>query len=119
MNMTLGGYSFPWLPDRWTMPKAEKFSGRLLTYSAAAFFSFGTSIIGKEIILEWDLMGVAQFNEINTQYLADTQKNWNPGTGNQYTVELVNLDAEYVETVAYDYAYYKNVKLLLMIMALA
>ncbi len=117
MEMSLGNYAFEWPPDRWTIPKAEKYSGRVRTYGSAAFFSFGTWIVGKEILLEWDFMPDDQFETLNGLYLDDEPKLWDPGTGEGYLVEIVSFDGAYGEVVGYDKPYRFNVKMVLMIMA--
>jgi hypothetical protein len=118
MQMVLNDYTFTWFPDRWTIPKADKFSGKTLTWESAGFFSFGTSIIGKEIILEWDWMPHDQFDELNNIVLLDTQVLWATGFyGEAFNVEVVGLDGEYFETTAYNFEYRRNVKLTLMIMS--
>jgi hypothetical protein len=115
MEMSLGSYTFDWPPDKWSIPKSEKYSGRVLTYDSAAFFSFGTSIVGKEILLEWDFMPVEQFESLNSLYLDDEPKTWVPGTGAAYTVEIVSFEGAYGDVVGYDKPYRFNVKMLLMI----
>jgi len=115
MKMSLGDYEFNWPPDRWSIPKSEKYSGRVLTYDSAAFFSFGTSIAGKEILLEWDIMEAEQFEELENLYLDDESKTWDPGNGWIYTVEIISLEGSYGDVVGYDMPYRFNVRMLLMI----
>jgi hypothetical protein len=116
-NMELGTYVFDWNPDRWTIPKEEKFCGRVLTYSSVGFFSFGVSIIGKEILLEWDWMPVAQFNTLNVLFISDLGYPWDPKDGYIYDVEILSFNGAYFETTALDTPYRKNVKMVLMILS--
>ncbi len=116
-NQILGSYEFDWNPDRWMIPKAEKFSGQVLTYEGAAFFSFGVSIIGKEIVLEWDWMGLSQWNQLDAMYQSDEGYLWTPGDGHTYNVEIPHLDGAYFEVVDLNFPYRKAVKLTLMIMS--
>ena len=116
MSMTLGEYTFAWEPDRWTIPKKEKYSGRTLTYRSAAFFSFGVEIVGKEIPLEWNWMFKAQFDSLYALYISDAQLVWVPGDGYAYTVEIVDFVGEYFEVSGHVGPWRQNVKMLLMIM---
>ncbi len=116
-NQFLNSYEFEWNPDRWTIPKPEKFSAHVLTYQSVGYFSFGLSIVGKEIILEWDWMTLDQWNELDMIYQSDAGCVWVPGDGNFYNVEILNFDGAYFEVVALDIAYRRNVKLLLMILS--
>jgi hypothetical protein len=118
IEMSLNGYDFPWAPDRWTIPKADKFTGRTLTWSSAGFFSFGSSIIGKEIVLEWDWMSREQFDALDAIVQADTQVAWVTGYyGDAFNVEILGLDGEYFEVTAYEFPWRRNVKLTMMIMS--
>jgi len=113
---SLGGYAFPWDPDRWTIPKAEKFWGKVQTYSSAAFFSFGISIVGKEVVLEWDWMSSAQFAALDALYQSDEPVVWNPPGASAFEVNILGCDGEYFEVLGTDIEYRKNVKITLMIM---
>lgn len=117
-NMELGTYEFDWNPDRWTIPKEEKFYGKVLTYSSVGYFSFGLSIIGKEILLEWDWMSVDQFNELNQLYISDIGYIWGPKDGFLYNVEILSFDGAYFETTALDAPWRRNVKMVLMILSI-
>ncbi len=117
-NQTLGSYQFEWNPEKWTIPRKEKYYGKVLTYESVGFFSFGMSIVGKEIVLEWDWMSLEQWNELDTLFQADAGCVWLPGDGNTYNVEMLHLDGAYFEVVDLDLAYRRNVKLTLMIMSI-
>ena len=116
-NMELDSYTFPWNPDRWTIPKEEKFYGKVLTYTSAAFFSFGISIIGKEILLEWDWMSIDQFGALNAIFLSNEGCVWDPKDGYIYDVEILSFDGAYFDTTALDAPWRKNVKMVLMILS--
>jgi hypothetical protein len=116
-NQSLGIYEFPWNPDKYTVPKPEKFWGRVQTYSSVAFFSFGVTIVGKEIVLEWNWMSADQFAALDSIYRSDASVIWDPqdGDGLLYRAEILGFDGEYFEVVGTDFIYRKNVKLTLMI----
>jgi len=74
----LGAYTFDWNPDVFTLPQAEKSHGKVKTYSSIAFFSWGLSLAGKEISIEWDWMGVDQYERLRTLFEANTPVVWDP-----------------------------------------
>jgi hypothetical protein len=74
----LGTYTFGWNPDQFTLPYAEKSAGRVQTYSSVAFFSWGVSLPGKEISIEWDWMSVDQYERLRTLFEADAAVVWDP-----------------------------------------
>ncbi len=117
-NQILAAYEFDWNPDRWTIPKAEKFYGKVLTYESVGYFSFGVSIIGKEIVLEWDWMGLVQWNQLDILFQSDVGYIWTPGDGHSYNVEILHLDGAYFEVVDLNAPYRKGVRLTLMILSI-
>lgn len=76
--MKLGTYTFETNPDQFTIPRAQKYSASQKTHSSVAFFSWGTSIIGQEILLEWELTSCDQFNRLDALLQADAQEEWDP-----------------------------------------
>ena len=76
--MKLGGYTFDWNPDTFTLPQPEKSTGKVKTYSSVAFFSWGVSLLGKEISLEWDWMGVDQYERLRSLFEANAPVVWDP-----------------------------------------
>ena len=76
--MKLGTYTFETDPDQFDIPRAQKYSSLVKTYSSVAYFSWGLSIIGLEVLLEWELMTCDQFNRLDTLFQADAQVEWDP-----------------------------------------
>ena len=76
--MKLGEYTFDWNPDTFTLPQPEKSTGKVKTYSSVAFFSWGVSLLGKEISLEWDWMGVDQYERLRNLFEANAPVVWDP-----------------------------------------
>jgi len=74
----LGEYTFDWNPDSFTLPQAERSTGRVKTYSSIAFFSWGLSLLGKEISIEWDWMGVDQYERLRVLFEANSPVVWDP-----------------------------------------
>jgi hypothetical protein len=116
-KMVLGSYTFEWNPEQYTIPEKQRSYSVVPTYVTAAFFSWGVSRIGKEIVLEWDMMKEAQWDSIQTILEADTEVLWYPegGAGASYTVEVVKLQGEYVEKSISDAPYRRRVQLTLIL----
>ncbi len=76
--MKLGAYTFDWNPDVFTLPQPEKSLGKVKTYSSIAFFSWGLSLAGKEISIEWDWMGVDQYERLRTLFEGNAPEVWDP-----------------------------------------
>jgi hypothetical protein len=79
--MKLNSYTFTYEPDRWTPPRAAKSSSFVQTYSSAAFFSWGLSLVGEKILLEWDRLDLAQFDALDDILALDTVVVWEPCIG--------------------------------------
>jgi len=100
--------------------KSERSTAKVDTYSSVGFFSWGTTIVGKEITLEWNILEVGQVDSLNTLYAADVPVVWDPqdGSGKTYNVEICNLDWDYhLFLGSTEGAYRKNVKMVLLIMS--
>lgn len=117
-KQTLGGYTFSWNPDKFTPPIADKTIAVCDTWDSVEILDWGNSIVGKEILLEWVFMEVAQFNQLNTLYQGQASVVWNPQTGGAtFNVYIVDLKHEYFDVVDYDKPYRQNVKMLLKILS--
>jgi hypothetical protein len=79
--MKLYDYTFTWDPDRGTEPTNDKYSAMVKTYSSVAFFSWGLTIVGKEILLEWDTLDLPQYNRLREIFALDAQVVWEPCKG--------------------------------------
>jgi hypothetical protein len=81
----LGGYVFPWVPDRFTIPRGEKASSLAMGLRVLGYLAEDSIIESKEIVLEWDWMSEAQFQEMMLLYLADERVEWDLfGTSTPY-----------------------------------
>jgi hypothetical protein len=76
--MKLGTYTFEIAPDQFTLPRPEKFSSEMMTYSSVDYFSWGLSIIGKNILVESEKMTLDQFNRLDILFQADASVVWDP-----------------------------------------
>lgn len=116
--MTLGSYTFIRDPKEIEDLIPVKSAAYQETYSDVAYFSWGTSIVGKVVPLEWDWMETTMFQELDTLNQADVAVVWNPQNGHTYTVEIMNLVGTYMGRLS-DSASYgrKDVTLTLLIKA--
>jgi len=98
MPMVLSTTTFERDPRQMTMIRPEKICSRALTYSGVAFFSWGATIVGKVIDLEWNGMPVAQFDALDAVYAADSTCVFDPditGSTQTYEVNILGFDGEY------------------------
>jgi hypothetical protein len=120
MAMTLDDYVFTVPPETFTIPMSDKASATVKTYTSAAFFSWGLSIIGKIITLEWGMITQEVFDQLNTIYLQDEQVVWLPGFDDlSYNVDILGLEGKYV---GYGYGdeqpWRRDVKMTMVIMGI-
>ena len=118
-NMVLDGYTLAKEPGEMTMLEKDKFQANLLTYTSVAYFSWGTSIVGKIITLRWGGMTTIQFDTLQTKYEADAQVVWDPQNGNiqTYNVEMSRLTGAYHLSLLDSAAHRINVELDLLIIS--
>ena len=108
-------------PQRMTMLRADKSCAHKLTYTSVAVFSWGTSIIGKEILLEWPAMDVAEFAALDAIFIADAAFNFTPsdGGGHVYSANMTSFDGEYFRgRTSASPTTRKNVRMTLLIMSI-
>lgn len=122
--MSLGSYTFAVNPAELTgMFKKERCSAHVQTYASVAFFSWGVSVIGKVITLEWEYMPRTMFDSLQGLVEADETLILNPDleSSKTYNVEIVSLNGKYYQTqgntIDTQVAYRKDVKLELLIMS--
>jgi hypothetical protein len=120
-NIVLGSYTFAQHPsDINEMMKAVKECAHVKTYSSVAFFSWGTSLVGKIIEMTWEYMSCDQYDSIDTLYQADAQIVFDPqdGSSKTYNVEIVEFNGKYHLGLTHDdNDYRKNIKLQILIMS--
>lgn len=116
-KMRLGPYDFEWNPTQYTIPEEGKSYSVVQTYESVAFFSWSTTIVGKEILLEWDRMKEAQWDELQTLLETDQQQLWTPISGESvaYNVEMCQLDGRFMDFALHDAPYRDGVKLLMVV----
>jgi hypothetical protein len=119
-NMILGTYTFLHNPGQMSPIKSERSTAKVDTYSSVGFFSWGVSIVGKEIMLEWNILEIEQVDSLNALYIADAPVVWDPqdGYGKTYNVEIRSLDWDYQILLGSGSGIYrKNVKMILLILS--
>ena len=117
--MKLGGYTFAWDPSKWEPPVPEKKQASVTTFSGVGYFSWGATIVGKQIDLEWEFMSQAQFDSLQALFEADAYVLWDLDVAGMmnYYVEITELVAELPEVVGYDQGYIHNVRVTLLILS--
>lgn len=100
VRMSLGAYTFERNPSIYSAPDLMTPIRRVAsveTYESIAVFSWGVSIIGKEISLKWEYLPDSQYNAMMALYIADTAVVFDPqqGDGKTYNVELMGMSGAY------------------------
>jgi hypothetical protein len=116
----LGTLYFTKNPYSMTIIRPDRFCSHVLTYSSVGFFSWGSSIIGKEVLLKWNVMPIDQYEDIQDLWEADATVIFDPQDGENltYDVEILDLQGEYSFGVADgDPGFRKNVILKLLILS--
>lgn len=119
-NMILGGVTFSWNPSGMVVLTPKLYCSQVLTYSGVEFFSWGASIVGVNIDIEWNYMPADQFDSINTLYQAAASIVWNPqlGDAKTYNVMITNFRGKYfIELTSSSSIRRKDVVLSLLIMS--
>jgi hypothetical protein len=117
-KMRLGPYDIDWNPTQFTVPKKDKRYSIVQTYSSAVFFSWGLSSIGKEIMVEWEMMKEQDFDNLQELLEDDQAYLWTPVSGEAaaYNVEMCQLDGSYIDKSTALAPYRTNVKLVMMLL---
>lgn len=119
-NISIGTVTLDHNPTKMTIVRQEKSCAAVQTYASVAFFSWGASIIGKELDLDFSYMDAAVFDDLDDLYKADAAVVFDPqdGSTKTYNVEITRLDGEYHRTFALTTGYLrKNVRITLLILS--
>lgn len=98
ITMTLGGQTLAKLPSSMSLIQADRISAVKQTYTGVAFFSWGTTLVGKVLELKWPLLSFDEFDVLDTLFQADSSIVFDPGVPSPvgtYTVEITALDGKY------------------------
>jgi len=99
-NMSLGSYEFARNPSIYAQPELvakQRHSASVETYSSLAFFSWGLSVAGKTITLEWQYLPDSQYSSLRAILEADDAVVFDPqdGSNKTYTVEVLSVTGKY------------------------
>jgi hypothetical protein len=72
----LGGYLFPWKPDRFTIPRGEKESALAMGLGVLGYIAEDSILESKEIVLEWEWVSEVQFQAMKQLELNDERVEW-------------------------------------------
>ena len=120
-NMVLGAYTFDLNPAKVSgLIQSEKASAVKKTYTDIAYFSWPSTVKGRQVSLRWEYIPTAQFTSIHTLYASGDTLVFDPqdGSSKTYNVEVLNFEAEYflhMEDATGNYR--KNAQLELLILS--
>jgi hypothetical protein len=120
--MILGGYTMPWAPDKFGIPRAFKDNAVQKIMAGAGYISWGPILPGVVVRLEWEWMSSGQFESLYALYVADAPVVWSleggaPATA--YNVQILTFDGKFFDVAAYDAPWRKDVKMELLIRSVA
>jgi hypothetical protein len=120
-KMTLGTCTFTRNPSEMTVIKADRICASEPTYAGVAFYSWGPSLIGKEIELYWPAMPIEQFNDLQEIYEADASVVFDPqdDSSDTFNVQVLDFNGKYhiTPTVNENGGKRKDVRMVLLIMS--
>jgi len=119
---TCGSYGFERNPTDMDTLNKTRYVSAVKTYSSVEVFSWGTTLVGKQILLHWDYMPPAMFDKIQYYVENDEEFIWDPtgesgtsGVGT-YDVQILGFEGEYFKRIpSTSGENRKNVNLLLFI----
>lgn len=85
-------------PSDMTLLRPKLRNAFLETFSSIAYFSWGATIVGKQIDLSWSMLLSTQFDALDVVYAADETVVWDPsipGSSATYNVKILDLDGKY------------------------
>ena len=118
--MVIGGHTCSRnpLPDKDLSP--IRYYAKKGTYTSVAFFSWGVSIVGKEVTIVWDYMSKSEYDALQAIYVADNEIVWDPkdGSSKSYNVQILDFYSTYVGDVPDSAPFHrKDAKMDLLIMS--
>lgn len=116
-NISIDSYTLTQNPASVTIVRKYKPCAAVETYSSMAVFEWAVTIIGKEIELTWEYLGITDFDELDKAYQKSGAVVYDPQDGNSktYNVHIMELDGEYHRMM--ETGYRKNVKMKLRILS--
>lgn len=96
-NMKFDSTTLAYNPATMTLIREDKHCAAVETYSSAAFFNWGLTIVGKKLTLTWNIMSSTEFDTLDTLYQGEGPLVFDPqnGSGKTYNVQIMSLNGEY------------------------
>jgi len=99
--MVLGNTTFTQDPISMTILTPDVSIAWERTYSNVAVFNWGSTIVGKEVALDWNAMPIGQYEGIRTSYEAATTVKFYPSTSgtvstDAYNVRILDFHGQYL-----------------------
>ena len=118
-NISVGTYTLLQNPDSMPLIKSWRDISWVKTYGGVQVIDWGLVTVGQEVEIGWEYLAIAEFEALETRYLAGAVVAFDPGeltTGaTTYNVKIIGLSGTYsMEETA---ALYANVTLRLLIMS--
>lgn len=97
-NMVFDTYTLVRQPNYMTILHEDRDISYVKTHSSVHTFSWGLSMIGKEVEIRWNYMPTTQYAELLSIYQDDDYFTFDPqdGEGYTYTVEMLEFHGEYL-----------------------
>lgn len=76
--MILGGYVFPWEPEKYTIPRGERGSAWAKGLAVLGYLAEDAMLQSKQIGMEWRFVSEEQWDEMMALYRADQLVEWDP-----------------------------------------
>ena len=119
-NMEIGGIELRHNPTGMTVVRPVKAAAALPTYEGIAYFSWGASIVGRDLTLTWTFMESDEFDDLDDLYQADAPVVFDPqdGSDTTYIAEITELVCEYFRTLGVSEGQFRTkVEMTLLILA--
>lgn len=118
-NIVIDSYTLIKNPIEMTLLEKDKFASSILTYTSVAYFSWGTTLIGKVLSLRWGALTIAEYNILQVKYEADTEIVFDPQQGDSktYNVEMSRFTGGYHMSLLDSADFRKDVEMDLLIIS--
>lgn len=116
-KIVLGSFTFTENPQRMDLFESKKDIATVRTYDSTAVFQWTPTIAGHDVVMEWDNMSSAMYDELRTLYLSDLTIVVDPDNGNTYNVVVKNLEGKYIKYGLEDIPHREDVSLTLHIIS--
>lgn len=97
-NMVFGSYTLVRQPNFMTILHEDRDISYVKTHSSMHTFSWGLTMVGKEVEIRWNYMPTIQYAELLSIYQDDDSFTFDPqdDEGFTYTVQMLIFNGEYL-----------------------